>query len=412
MGKIYDTIIIGGGAAGLMAAVECKRLGQEILVIERNPRPGKKLVITGKGRCNITNFNHDLRALISKYQHNGKFLYGAFSRFTVADTINYFENILHIKTKVERGKRVFPKSNNAVDIIYALIENISEDILPNTSVLSFKMDGKEIVSAVTYKGEFRAKRFILATGGKSYPITGSNGDGYSLAQSVGHTIVEPKPALVPIICKERWIKKIEGLSLLNVNIGVFQKEKLLTERFGEALFTHEGMSGPIIIDISRQIGDALERGEVQLSIDFKPALSKEVLDKRVRADFHKYRLKAFKNSLKDLLPSSIIPIFVELSKIDKEKKVAEICKEERERLVNLLKDFRLSVLKLEDWDKAIVTAGGIDIKEIEPTTMKSKLIDNLYFAGEMIDVYGPTGGYNLQICWSTGILAARSYENE
>lgn len=406
--RIYDTIIIGGGAAGLIAAVECKRLGQDILVIERNPRPGKKIAITGKGRCNVTTLNHDLRDLISRYQRNGKFLYGAFSRFSVQDTLDYFEKTLKVKLKIERGNRVFPKSDSAVDIIYGLQEEIIDDILPNTSVLSFNMEGNSIRSVVTYKGEFQAKRYILATGGKSYPITGSNGDGYALAQSVGHSIVEPKPALVPVICKERWIKKLEGLSLVNVKITAFQKEKEITSKFGEALFTHQGMTGPIVIDMSRYIGDALEKGEVQLSIDFKPALSREKLDRRVREDFQIYRNKVFKNSLKKLLPSSLIPVFLDLCGIDLEKKVAEISKEERIKVVNLLKDFRITPIKLDDWDKAIVTAGGINIKEIDPTTMKSKIVDNLYFAGEIIDVYGPTGGYNLQICWSTGILAARS----
>lgn len=406
--RIYDTIIIGGGAAGLIAAVECKRLGQDILVIERNPRPGKKIAITGKGRCNVTTLNHDLRDLISRYQRNGKFLYGAFSRFSVQDTLDYFEKTLKVKLKIERGNRVFPKSDSAVDIIYGLQEEIIDDILPNTSVLSFNMEGNSIRSVVTYKGEFQAKRYILATGGKSYPITGSNGDGYALAQSVGHSIVEPKPALVPVICKERWIKKLEGLSLVNVKITAFQKEKEITSKFGEALFTHQGMTGPIVIDMSRDIGDALEKGEVQLSIDFKPALSREKLDRRVREDFQIYRNKVFKNSLKKLLPSSLIPVFLDLCGIDLEKKVAEISKEERIKVVNLLKDFRITPIKLDDWDKAIVTAGGVNIKEIDSTTMKSKIVDNLYFAGEIIDVYGPTGGYNLQICWSTGILAARS----
>ena len=408
MKKIYDTILIGGGAAGLIAAVECKRLGQDILIIERNLRAGKKIAITGKGRCNVTTFNHDLKDLISKYQRNGKFLYGPFSRFTVEDTMKYFEDILKVKLKVERGNRVFPKSDKAVDIIYALNGPVQEDILPNTSVLSFNVKDGEITSVVTYKGEFTAKRYILATGGKSYPLTGSNGDGYTLAKSVGHTIVEPKPALVPIICKERWIKKLAGLSLENVRITAYQDSKKVVSKFGEALFTHEGMSGPIIIDMSRDVGDALEKAKVELSIDFKPALSKEILDRRVRLDFEKLKGKVFKNSLKRLLPSSLIPIVVELSKIDPEKKVAEITKEERLQLVNLLKDFRITPIKLDSWDKAIVTAGGVNIKEIDSTTMKSKIINNLYFAGEMIDVYGPTGGYNLQICWSTGILAARS----
>ncbi len=410
MKKIYDTILIGGGAAGLIAAVECKRLGQDILIIERNLRAGKKIAITGKGRCNVTTFNHDLKDLISKYQRNGKFLYGPFSRFTVEDTMKYFEDILKVKLKVERGNRVFPKSDKAVDIIYALNGPVQEDILPNTSVLSFNVKDREITSVVTYKGEFTAKRYILATGGKSYPLTGSNGDGYTLAKSVGHTIVEPKPALVPIICKERWIKKLAGLSLENVRITAYQDSKKVVSKFGEALFTHEGMSGPIIIDMSRDVGDALEKGKVELSIDFKPALSKDILDRRVRLDFEKLKGKVFKNSLKRLLPSSLIPIVVELSNIDPEKKVAEITKEERLQLVNLLKDFRITPIKLDSWDKAIVTAGGVNIKEIDSTTMKSKLINNLYFAGEIIDVYGPTGGYNLQICWSTGILAARSYE--
>jgi len=406
--RIYDTIIIGGGAAGLMASVECKRLGQDILVIERNPRPGKKIAITGKGRCNVTTLNHDLKDLISRYQRNGKFLYGAFSRFTVQDTLEYFEKNMGVKLKVERGNRVFPKSDSAVDIIYGLQRKIADDILPNTSVLSFNVQDNKIKSVATYKGEFQAKRYILATGGKSYPNTGSNGDGYTLAQSVGHSIVEPRPALVPVICKERWIKKLEGLSLINVEITLIEKDKSTLSKFGEALFTNQGMTGPIVIDMSRYIGDALEKGRVQLSIDFKPALSPEKLDRRVREDFQIYRNKVFKNSLKKLLPSSLIPVFLDLCGIDLEKKVAEISKEERIKVVNLLKDFRITPIKLDDWDKAIVTAGGVNIKEIDPTTMKSKIVDNLYFAGEIIDVYGPTGGYNLQICWSTGILAARS----
>lgn len=408
MEKIYDTIIIGAGAAGLIAAQECKRLKQDILVLEKNPKAGRKVLITGKGRCNVTNLNTDLNSLISKYQKNGKFLYGAFSRFTVEDTIDYFENILDIKLKEERGHRVFPQSDSAVDIVYGLQKNILSDILPNSSVHSFKMDENRIHSVVTNKGEFKAVRYILATGGKSYPITGSTGDGYILAKSLGHTIVEPKPALVPIICKEKWIKEIEGLSLVNARITAYQGTKKIISKFGEAIFTKNGMSGPIIIDMSRIIGDSLEKGEVQLSIDLKPALNKDTLEKRVISDFHLLRNKAYKNSLKKLLPSSLIPLFVKLSKIDPDKKVSQILKEERLNIVSLLKDFRLTVLKLDSWDRAIVTAGGVNIKEIDPTTMKSKIVDNLYFAGEIIDVYGPTGGYNLQICWSTGILAARS----
>jgi predicted Rossmann fold flavoprotein len=404
----YDTIIIGGGAAGLMAALECKRLGKSFLVIERNPRPGKKIVLTGKGRCNVTTHNLDLDDLISKYPRNGKFLYGAFSRFTVEDTLKYFNEILKVPLKIERGKRVFPKSDKAVDIVYAFQEEVENNILPNTSVLKFNIQEKRITSVETYKGTFEAKKYILATGGKSYPITGSNGDGYTLAKELGHTIVEPKPALVPIFCKERWVKEFAGLALKYVTITAYQKEKKIISKFGEALFTHEGMSGPIIIDMSREVGDALEKGEVSLSIDFKPALDRETLDKRVRSDFQELKDKCLRNSLKKLLPSSLIPLFIDVSGLDSEKKVSEITKEERLKIVSLLKDFRLTVRGVDSWEKAIVTSGGVSIKEIDPKTMKSKLIENLYFAGEIIDVYGPTGGYNLQICWSTAILAARS----
>ncbi len=404
---IYDTIVIGGGAAGLMAAVESKRLGYSVLVIERNLRAGKKIALTGKGRCNITTYNLNLDDLISKYQRNGKFLYGAFSRFTVQDTLKYFEETLHVPLKIERGQRVFPKSDRAIDIIYALAEEIEDDILPNTSVLSFKTKGKKITHAVTYKGEFQAKRFILATGGKSYPATGSNGDGYKLVKDLGHTIIEPKPALVPIICKEKWVKELAGLSLKYVTISAYQDGKRIVSNFGEALFTHEGLSGPIIIDMSRKVGDALKKGGVFLSIDFKPAIEREELDKRLQTDLKSLAKKNLRTFLKGYLPSSLIPIFIELSNIPSSTQSCDITKQEREKILNLLKDFRLTVKEIGTWDKAIVTSGGVSIKEIDPKTMRSKIVDNLYFVGEIIDVYGPTGGYNLQICWSSAIVAAR-----
>ncbi len=405
---IYDTIIIGGGAAGLMAGVECKRRGENFLIIERNPRPGKKIVLTGKGRCNVTNYNLDLDDLISKYQRNGKFLYGAFSRFTVKDTLQYFEEVLKVPLKVERGKRVFPESDKAVDIVYAFQHLVGENILPNTSVLNFNMEGEAITSVNTYKGEFKAKKYILATGGKSYPVTGSNGDGYTLAQSVGHTIVQPKPALVPILCKENWVKDLAGLSLKYVTISAYQAEKRIISKFGEALFTHEGLSGPIVIDMSRIVGDALEQGEVELSIDFKPAIPTQELDTRLQEELRINSKKNLRTILKELLPSSLIPIVIERSEIPSSKQGFEITRDDRLKILTLLKDFRLTVQEIGSWDKAIVTAGGVNIKEIDPKTMQSKIVKNLYFAGEIIDVYGPTGGYNLQICWSTGILAARS----
>lgn len=405
--NMFDVLIIGGGAAGLIAGVECLRQGLSFLIIERNPRPGKKILITGKGRCNVTNFNLDLDDLVSKYQRNGKFLYGAFSRFSVEDTLNYFEDVLKIPLKVERGKRVFPESGKALDIVYSFMNLLKDNILPNTSVLNFNVKNGEIVSVNTYKGEFKAKRYILATGGKSYPETGSNGDGYTLAKSVGHTIVEPKPALVPIVCKENWVKDLAGLSLKYVRITALQNEKKIVSKFGEALFTHEGLSGPIVIDMSRIVGDALEKGEVSMSIDFKPAISFEELDSRLQEELKVNSKKNLRSILKGFLPSSLIPTVIELSQIPSSRQGFEIHKEERKMILKLLKDFRLTVKEIGSWDKAIVTSGGIDIKEIDPKTLQSKLIPNLYFAGEIIDVNGPTGGYNLQICWSTGVISAR-----
>lgn len=398
---MYDLIIIGAGAAGLMAANIAQDNGLKYIILERNSRAGRKIALTGKGRCNITNNNQDLQDLVSEYSKNGKFLYGTFSQFSVKDTLEYFEKVLDLELKTERGNRVFPNSDKAIDVVYALTKRIKDRIIYNTDVIDFKINGNSIESVITNNGEYKGKHYLLATGGMSYPTTGSNGDGYKLARKLGHTIVEPKPALVPITVKEQWVKELSGLSLKNVNISVIQNGKKHISKFGEALFTHEGMSGPIIIDMSREIGDLLEKAPVELSIDFKPALNESVLDNRVIEDFKEFRNKAFRNSLNKLLPSSLIPVFLALLPIDKDKKVADINKEERKSLVKLLKDFRLNVKELDSWDKAIVTAGGIDIKEIEPKTMKSKIINNLYFAGEIIDVYGPTGGYNLQICWST-----------
>lgn len=408
MQKIYDTIIIGGGPAGLIAGYECIRLNKDFLILEKNNKIGKKLAITGKGRCNITTNNNDLDNLISKYQKNGKFLYSSFSRFSVQDTLDFFVHDLGIDIKIERGNRIFPKSDNALEIIYKFEERLRENILSNTHVIDFKYSNNNITSVLANKGEYFAKKYILCTGGKSYPVTGSTGDGYTLSSKLGHTISEPKPALVPVICKEKWIKDLAGLSLKHVNISAIQNSKVKDRRFGEALFTHKGLSGPIIIDMSRNIGDLLEKDKVYLNIDLKPALDEKELNRRILNDFSKYSKKQFKNSLDDLLPKSLIPVIIELSKINPSKNVSDISKEERYTLVKLLKGLNIEVISLEDWDNAIVTSGGINIKEIDPQTMKSKIIDNLYFAGEIIDVYGPTGGYNLQICWSTGIIATRN----
>lgn len=408
MNKIYNLIIIGGGPTGMIAGVIAKQRGLDFLILDTNERLGKKLSITGKGRCNITNYNTDLNDLIDTYFGNKKFLFHAFSEFTVEDTIRFFNEELNIPTKVERGSRVFPENDKSQNIIDAFEDILKDNIQLNTKVEDILLKGKEITGVKTDKGIFKAKNYLLCTGGKSYPITGSTGDGYIWAKEMGHTILKPRPALVAITTKENWVKDLEGLSLKNVNISVWQNNRKKVERFGEALFTSVGMSGPIVIDMGREIGDLLENGETKLRIDFKPALDIKTLDERILRDLHEANNKAIKNSLDHLLPKKLIPVIISLSNIESDIRASQLNKEERKRLLNNLKGLELTVKSLEGWDRAIVTAGGVNTREINPNTMKSKIIDNLYFGGEILDVYGPTGGYNLQICWSTGVLVGKS----
>lgn len=405
--KKYDKIIIGGGPAGLMAGITAKRNGQNILILEKNNTIGMKLSITGKGRCNITNYTTDIKGLVTAYRKNGKFLFHAFSVFDVEDTIDFFSE-LGIKTKTERGRRVFPQSNNADEVVEKLRAMVSNDILYNCNVTKFLTEGNKIIGIETNKGVFSADKYILTTGGKSYPLTGSNGDGYNLAKDLGHKIVEPKPALVPIFTTETWVKELAGLTLKNSRIDIYQNNKKIFSKFGELLFTHQGLTGPIIIDSSREIGDLLEKGNVKMVIDLKPALSYPILKERINNDLTEAGNKAIKNSLSHLLPSSLIPVIINLCNINSESKASQLSKDERNTLLHQLKELTVNVSGIGGWYDAIVTDGGIDTKEIDPNTMKSKLIDNLYFAGEIIDVYGPTGGYNLQLCWSTGYLAGKS----
>lgn len=403
----YNTIIIGGGPAGIFATIFAKQKNQTVLLLEKNNTIGKKLAITGKGRCNITNYTTDIKELVSQYRKNNKFLYHAFSEFGVEDTIKFF-NTLGIETKVERGRRVFPKSDNAYEIIEKLFTLVKNDTLFNCDVEEILNEEKHIVGIKTNKGIFTADRYILTTGGKSYPLTGSNGKGYELAQSLGHNIIEPRPALVSVNTKESWVKELAGLTLKNTNIDIYQNGKKAFSKFGELLFTHQGLSGPIIIDSSREIGNLLEHGDVKILMDLKPALSYPTLKERINKDLAEVGNKAIKNSLSHLLPNSLIPIMIKLCNINPEQKASQLSKEERNTLLHQLKELTVNVTGIGDWYEAIVTDGGVDTKEIDPNTMKSKLIDNLYFAGEIIDIYGPTGGYNLQLCWSTGYLAGIS----
>lgn len=403
----YDKIIIGAGPAGLFSTIFAKEKGEKVLLIEKNNSIGKKLAITGKGRCNITNYTLDIKALVSKYKKNGKFLYHALSVFGVEDTLEFFKK-LGINTKVERGNRVFPQSDNAYEIIEKLYSLVKNETLFNCKVEEILVEKKHITGIRTNKGIFTSDKYILATGGMSYPLTGSDGYGYTLAKSVGHTIIEPKPALVPVMTQEKWVKDLAGLTLKNINMDVYKDNKKEFSKFGELLFTHVGISGPIVIDSSREIGNLLETSMVKVVIDLKPALSYPILRERINKDLEEAGNKAIKNSLNKLLPSSLIPVIITLTKINPETKASQLTKEEKNLLLHQLKELTLNISNIGDWNNAIVTDGGIDIKEIDPNTMKSKLIDNLYFAGEIIDVYGPTGGYNLQLCWSTGYLSGIS----
>ena len=402
---LYDLIVIGGGAAGMMAAGRAAEKGARVLLLEKNNRLGVKLSITGKGRCNITQAEFDNRKFIKELGANGKFLFSALHKFSARDAMDFFES-RGTELKIERGARVFPKSDQSENILEILVKYCRDNsvkILTRATVKEIIAKNKKIEKVILADGqELLAEKYAICAGGKAYPGTGSTGEAYEWLAKMGHKIIEPMPGLAPIIMQEKWIKELEGASLKNVKITVFQNNKKRDERFGEALFTDDGMSGPIILDMSKKIGKLLKIKEVEISIDFKPALDFEVLDKRIQQDFMMFKNKMFKNGLGLLLPKKLIATFIKLSGIDENKKVNSITKQERKKLISLLKEFRLNVKKVDGFDKAIVTVGGADLKEIDPKTMRSKIIANLYLAGEILDLDGPTGGFNLQIAWSTG----------
>lgn len=412
-----NTVIIGGGPAGLMAAISSAKNEDKVTIIEKMNSCGKKLLITGKGRCNITN-NAQMDKFMANTPTNPKFLYGVFNNFTNKDIIELLESE-GVKTKVERGERVFPVSDRAQDVLEALLHILKKEnvqILTNTTAKRIITDAEKNVLGVELDDgkEIKADKIILATGGKSYPVTGSTGDGYRIAKDLGHTITKIEPSLVPLTSHEEVCKKLQGLSLRNVAIQLQICDKVVYKDFGEMLFTHFGVSGPIVLSASsylvktKNIEQILKEDKVELEIDLKPALSEEKLDARILRDFEKQKNKQFKNSLDKLLPQKLIPVIIEKTNINESKKINEITKQERQKLVNELKHFKISINGTRPIEEAIVTSGGINIKEINPKTMESKLINGLYFAGEIIDVDCLTGGYNLQVAWSTGYTAGIS----
>lgn len=401
------TIVIGAGAAGLMAAGRAAERGFEVILLEKNDRPGKKLRISGKGRCNITN-NTDIDGLIQNIPGNGSFLYSSFYTFSNEDIMQFFRDE-GLELKVERGGRVFPVSDDANDVVSALVRRAVRSgavIRYRSPVTSIEVsDGAVKGVALKNSETIECDSVVLATGGVSYPGTGSTGDGYKMAQKLGHTIAPLKPSLVPLVSTEKWVKDLQGLTLKNIAITIYDRnrKKVYTD-FGEMLFTHFGVSGPVILSASRHIIQYGYR-DVFLSIDLKPALSPEILDSRIQRDFEKYSRKQFKNSLDDLLPQKMIPVIVDLSGISADKPVNQVTKTERRTLVSLLKGLTLEISGSRPISEAIVTAGGICTDEIDPATMESKLIKGLFFAGEIMDVDGYTGGFNLTIAFSTGYVA-------
>jgi len=409
MSKIY---VIGGGAAGMLAAIAAARNGHQVILLEKNEKLGKKLYITGKGRCNLTNAS-DKDTFFEQMVTNPKFLFKAYHTFSNFDAMDFFEQ-LGLPIKVERGNRVFPESDRSSDVITVLrkeLERLSVMIRYKSEVSKIiTKDGSFFGLTLKSSNEtFLGDAVIIATGGLSYPVTGSTGDGYTFARSLGHTITPLYPSLVPLHTKEAFVKDLMGLSLKNIEITVTSGVKQIYRDFGELLFTHFGVSGPVILSASSYIIPFLnEKEPIKLEIDLKPALTEEMLDARILRDFEEFKNKQFKNSLDHLLPNKLIDVIIRLSPIDSEKKVNSITKEERLALINLLKHFPLHITKLSDYNQAVITKGGINVKEINPSTMESKLVKSVYFAGEVLDLDALTGGYNLQIAWSTAYLAGIS----
>ncbi|MEI6596694.1 MAG: NAD(P)/FAD-dependent oxidoreductase [bacterium] len=407
---VYDVIVIGGGPAGMMAAARAGERGAYVLLLEKNNSLGLKLLATGGGRCNFTNMLADKKETIGVYGKNSKFLFSAFNKFGVFDVISFFTN-LSIATKEENNGCVFPLSDKASDVKQALIKYLKKsgvEVRLKAEVKKVITKDKKIIKIILANGEeILGNNFIISTGGKSYPETGSTGDGYEWLRNLGHKIITLRPALTPITVKEKIVRNLEGLSLKNIGISVFQSKKKIISLSGEIIFTADGLSGPAIIDLSERIGLILP-APTFIKIDFKPEIESVELEKKLQKDFHQSPHKMFKNYLAGLIQPKLMPVIIKLAEIDGLKKISAVTKLERLALVRALKEFTLEITELKGFTKAMITAGGVDVKEVDPKTMRSRLYENLFLAGEILDLDGPTGGYNLQICWSTGFSAGDS----
>lgn len=403
-------LIIGAGAAGMYAAAAAAGNGHEVHVYEKNEKPGRKLFITGKGRCNLTNAC-EVEEMLGAVKSNPKFLYSSFYTHTNQDVIRFFEeNGMPVKT--ERGGRVFPASDHSSDVIRTLVRKLER--------LHVKIHtGKKVERILAEEGQFRgivladgsavtADACVVATGGCSYPLTGSTGDGYRFARESGHTVTELFPSLVPVETKEPWVRDLMGLSLRNIELVMKDGKKEVYREFGEMLFTHFGLSGPVVLSATSQVGPLLSKRPLSVHVDLKPALAREQLDQRILRDFGEQPNRQFKNCLARLLPSKLIPVIVMLSGIPPQKKIHDISKEERQALVSCIKDLTMTAVSLRGWSEAIITKGGVSVRQIDPATMESKKVKGLYFAGEVLDLDAVTGGFNLQIAWSTAWLAGTS----
>ena len=404
--------VIGGGAAGMMAAIVAARKGHKVQLFEKNEKLGKKVYITGKGRCNITNAA-DLEQIFANVVTNRKFLYSAFYGFDNQQTIQFFEE-LGVRTKIERGDRVFPVSDKSSDVIQGMqqeLKRLGVKLHLSTEVAGIRHNGGQVEGILLSDGAFiPAGAVIVATGGLSYPSTGSTGDGYRFAKEMGHMVTKLSPSLVPFQIKEEFVREMQGLSLKNVSLKLYAGKKKIYDDFGEMLFTHFGVSGPLILSASSCVSKYLDKQEITLVLDLKPALSAEQLDARIVRDFSEMQNKQFKNGLDKLLPKKMIPVVLALSEIDPNKPIHSVTKEERQRIVTLLKSMELHLEGLRGYNEAIITKGGISVKEINPGTMESNLVKGVYFVGEVLDLDALTGGYNLQIAWSTAYAAGSQVE--